>query len=69
MNLYAPFTYLSPLLNITKSSPSKSLHMYKSSILITEQLKSEDYVANLLGNVRFANNNESALLLIDNKLN
>lgn len=37
--------------------------------IIEEQLKSEDYVAYLLGKVKFANNNESALLIIDNELN
>ncbi len=46
---------------------------YRSNVfldpIIEEQLKSEDYVAYLLGKVKFANNNESAILIIDNELN
>ena len=37
--------------------------------VIDEQIKSEDEMAYLLGKVKFANNNPSALLIIDNELN
>ena len=37
--------------------------------VIDEQIKSEDEMAYLLGKVKFANNDPSALLLIDNELN
>ena len=37
--------------------------------VIDEQIKSEDEMAYLLGKVKFANNDPSALLIIDNELN
>ena len=37
--------------------------------VIDEQIKSEDEIAYLLGKVRFANNDPSALFIIDNELN
>tara|TARA_Y100001968_G_scaffold208728_1_gene191831 strand:- start:853 stop:1479 length:627 start_codon:yes stop_codon:yes gene_type:complete len=37
--------------------------------VIEEQIKSEDEIAYLLGKVKFANNDPSALLIIDNELN
>ena len=36
--------------------------------VIDEQIKSEDEMAYLLGKVKFANNDPSALLIIDNEL-
>ncbi len=36
--------------------------------VVDEQIKSEDEMAYLLGKVRFANNNPSAILIIDNEL-
>ena len=37
--------------------------------VIDEQIKAEDEMAYLLGKVKFANNDPSALLIIDNELN
>ena len=37
--------------------------------VIDEQIKSEDDMAYLLGKVKFANNDPSALFIIDNELN
>ncbi len=36
--------------------------------IIEEQIKTEDYMAYLLGKVKFSNNDPSAILLIDNEL-